>query len=733
MPPASPIEDRYTAIPIEDHDRAISERLRLCGVTSRKDHSARGTVGAGVDWTSFAKDSFSRYMNNYVCDLESLFSTRRNTSGLGRGRWQEGEGVKEDMIGCWVQKESPEEEDWDMNPREGCKHWRTPTKDPVKKMERPETDDSESSVQGPRPIRWNNPIEPEVHDQPQQGVGMKHTLKMLHDVIVRSLQQPHVQSLLVMPPQPTVATPMLPLITAMKNMKTPHFKGGADPFEADQWLRTMEKNFETLTCSEESKKKMVVYYSDKDAVEWWKSRDRQVGHLVTTWAAFKKEFERKYFTPESKRRLQRQFANLVQGDKTVPNIRDGFRASKAGLPPASPIEDRYTAIPIEDHDRAISERLLLCGVTSRKDHSARGTVGAGVDWTSFAKDSFSRYMNNYVCDLESLSQPVVTLPDLAEEEMASEHGLDHAVNHILYVVYRVKCVAKDVWQEGEGVKEDMIGCWVQKESPEEEDWDMERPETDDNESSVQGPRPIRRNNPIEPEVHDQPQQGVGMNHTLKMLHDVIARSLQQPHVQSLPVMPPQPTVAAPMLPLITAMKNMNTLHFKGGADPFEADQWLRTMEKNFETLTRSEESEKKMHQAQGLQPPEHLFYDLLHYADDPPGHAGLHCCPEQVSKAQPLLTVQYRSMSEMECRSMSGEGYRSTEGLCCRSIGVSVNLSTGLVSGSTVVEQYRATRSCCCRSIGSALPYGSCVPNLQDLVRISVVIPCCFWYCWACT
>ncbi|KAF2551128.1 hypothetical protein F2Q68_00034979 [Brassica cretica] len=161
-PPASPIEDRGTAIPIEDRDRAIPERLRLCGVTSRKDHSARGTVGAGVDWTSFAKDSFSRYMN-------------------------------EDRIGCWVQKESQEEEDWDMNPREGCKHWRTPTNDPVKKMGRLETNDSESSVQGPRPIRRNNPIEPEVHDQPQQGEGMEHTLKMLHDVIARSLQQPQVQ------------------------------------------------------------------------------------------------------------------------------------------------------------------------------------------------------------------------------------------------------------------------------------------------------------------------------------------------------------------------------------------------------------------------------------------------------------------------------------------------------------------------------------------------------------
>ncbi|KAF3607921.1 hypothetical protein DY000_02046537 [Brassica cretica] len=100
----------------------------------------------------------------------------------------------------------------------------------------------------------------------------------------------------------------------------------------------------------------------------------------------------------------------LEGIKGVPDFGDGFRARIAGPPPASPIEDRGTAILIEDRDRAIPERLRLCGVivkglpvslmcrkndfvTSRKDHSARGTVGAGVDWTSFAKDSFSRYMN----------------------------------------------------------------------------------------------------------------------------------------------------------------------------------------------------------------------------------------------------------------------------------------------------------------------------------------------------
>jgi len=79
-----------------------------------------------------------------------------------------------------------------------------------------------------------------------------------------------------------------------------------------------------MTCFEDSKKKMAVYYLDKDAAEWWESRDHQVGHLVTTWAAFKKEFECKYFTSESKRRLQRQFANLVQGDKTVRGYESEF-------------------------------------------------------------------------------------------------------------------------------------------------------------------------------------------------------------------------------------------------------------------------------------------------------------------------------------------------------------------------------------------------------------------------
>ncbi|KAF2579579.1 hypothetical protein F2Q68_00004850 [Brassica cretica] len=84
---------------------------------------------------------------------------------------------------------------------------------------------------------------------------------------------------------------------------------------------------------------------------------------------------------------------------------------------------------------------------------------------------------------------------------------------------------------------------------------------------------------------------------------------------------------------------------------------------------------------------------------DPPSHAGLHCCLVQVSKAQPSLAAQYRSMSGIEYRSMSDEGCCLTEGECCLSTGVSEYWSTELASGSTAVEQNRATHKWCCRSM----------------------------------
>ncbi|KAF3487490.1 hypothetical protein F2Q69_00053842 [Brassica cretica] len=52
----------------------------------------------------------------------------------------------------------------------------------------------------------------------------------------------------------------------------------------------------------------------------------------------------------------------LEGIKRVPDIGGGYRARIARPPPESPIEDWGTVNPIEDRDRAIPERLRLCGV-----------------------------------------------------------------------------------------------------------------------------------------------------------------------------------------------------------------------------------------------------------------------------------------------------------------------------------------------------------------------------------
>ncbi|XP_031268455.1 uncharacterized protein LOC116126918, partial [Pistacia vera] len=114
------------------------------------------------------------------------------------------------------------------------------------------------------------------------------------------------------------------VLSTMKNIGSYKFKGGSDPIEADKWITMMEKNFEAMECPEEYKKKIAVYYLEGDATGWWDSIDRQRGHNITSWESFKGEFERKYFPPEAKHRLERQFMNLVQGDRPVRSYESEF-------------------------------------------------------------------------------------------------------------------------------------------------------------------------------------------------------------------------------------------------------------------------------------------------------------------------------------------------------------------------------------------------------------------------
>ncbi|XP_048611571.1 uncharacterized protein LOC125585900 [Brassica napus] len=148
-----------------------------------------------------------------------------------------------------------------------------------------------------------------------QDQGAENTLKLLHDVMTEALGN---QGMRTQPPE------VSKLLSTMKNIGSYKFKGGSDPIEADKWITMMEKNFEAMECPEEYQKKIAVYYLEGDATGWWDSIDRQRGHTITSWESFKGEFERKYFPPEAKNRLERQFMNLVQGDRPVRSYESEF-------------------------------------------------------------------------------------------------------------------------------------------------------------------------------------------------------------------------------------------------------------------------------------------------------------------------------------------------------------------------------------------------------------------------
>ncbi|XP_033134305.1 uncharacterized protein LOC117127762 [Brassica rapa] len=103
----------------------------------------------------------------------------------------------------------------------------------------------------------------------------------------------------------------------MKKFGTVRYPGGTDPFEASTWLRNLEKHFRAIHCPDNFKKDVATYYLTKDASDWWDNVEEYYMGREIDWEYFKTKFERKYFPPEAKDRLEIQFLELTQGNRKV--------------------------------------------------------------------------------------------------------------------------------------------------------------------------------------------------------------------------------------------------------------------------------------------------------------------------------------------------------------------------------------------------------------------------------
>jgi hypothetical protein len=107
--------------------------------------------------------------------------------------------------------------------------------------------------------------------------------------------------------------------------KPPTFSNSADPLQADDWLKSVEKMLNIAQCSDREK---VLYASGRLAgptADWWDAYCAALAAVDTiTWAEFSTQL-RNYHIPAGLMKIKRkEFLSLKQGSMSVSEYRDKF-------------------------------------------------------------------------------------------------------------------------------------------------------------------------------------------------------------------------------------------------------------------------------------------------------------------------------------------------------------------------------------------------------------------------
>ena len=108
-------------------------------------------------------------------------------------------------------------------------------------------------------------------------------------------------------------------------LKPPAFLGSANPMDADDWLTEIEKIFEARHCPEQEKVTLATFMLQGGAFDWWNVHKKKYPeNYLVTWAIFRQEFQRKYFPESVQRKMELEFLQLKQGDKSVAEYEINF-------------------------------------------------------------------------------------------------------------------------------------------------------------------------------------------------------------------------------------------------------------------------------------------------------------------------------------------------------------------------------------------------------------------------
>ena len=147
---------------------------------------------------------------------------------------------------------------------------------------------------------------------------MQQTLDIIQSQLGHMIEtQQHQQQIQESQREESTSAKFLKLVMMMRDLGIRVFKGEHNTVVADKWLRDLEMNFEISRCPDNFKRQIAVNFLDKDARIWRESvTARNQGQMIS-WEAFRREFEKKYFPPEARDRLEQQFMKLAQETRSV--------------------------------------------------------------------------------------------------------------------------------------------------------------------------------------------------------------------------------------------------------------------------------------------------------------------------------------------------------------------------------------------------------------------------------
>ncbi|XP_057444172.1 uncharacterized protein LOC130736353 [Lotus japonicus] len=99
----------------------------------------------------------------------------------------------------------------------------------------------------------------------------------------------------------------------------PKFEGGYNPDGAYEWIRELDRIYETLVCADPRKVAFASYLLSGEARTWWTGVRGRItpAEGAITWEIFKNAFLEKYFPADAKGRKEEEFLELKQGMMTV--------------------------------------------------------------------------------------------------------------------------------------------------------------------------------------------------------------------------------------------------------------------------------------------------------------------------------------------------------------------------------------------------------------------------------